>query len=177
MSDPSSFSQLLSVLGQTNALAAPSVDKVRSVIRSGDQFLIGGQTEHPPCDAKEGVVVSPFLGAVVVEWGFDVEHHLAAQFARWLADNEPELRLTTPTGCHYWGTYAVFAQNDMSQGAYRTVWAYTNLQSMTALNDAVGATGSRFAILIAELNSFRDRRIGAGRSQQIYQPAAHSTRI
>jgi hypothetical protein len=177
--EPDNGSEIFGLIGKANLLESPLVAAVRSVIRSGDQFMIGGQTEQlPGRSPSQGLQpVSPFIGGIVVEWGFDVEPEFAPQFHRWLLDNEGELRVVTPPRCHYWGTYAVFAQSNLSLGAYRTVWAYESLDALTVMDASVSSPNARFSVLIAELTSFRDLRIGAGRSQQIYQPAAMTTRI
>lgn len=179
MTDPSSLSTVLGLIQGAHQLEPPVIEAVKSVIRSGDQFLIGGQTETLPSKDTSLATTgqSKYLGGVVIEWGYDVDPDLSAAFHRWLEDNEDELRGATPQGAHYWGTYAVFAESQQSLGLYRTVWAYENFAALSKINEQQTADpSSRFAVLMGELTAFRDRRIGAGRSQQIYQPAAFTKR-
>jgi hypothetical protein len=165
--------------GPSGAIDAPAVDPLRSVIRSGENFLFGGQNAGTvAAPAAQPAPAQPVtrIGAVVLEWGFSVRDEVAAQFRRWLEDNEDELRQVTPQGVRYLGTFAVVAQSDLSLGDYRTIWSADSIAETTAM-EASFVAGGRFGQLLTELNSFRDRRIGAGRSQQIYQPAASTHKI
>jgi hypothetical protein len=182
VSNEAQLDTVLSLLRGSDAIAAPSVEPVQSVIRSGDQFLLGGQAPgvlggHAPTPpaAPCGLQIE-HLGGLVVEVGYEVEDKLAAQFHRWLQDNEDELSRTTPQGVRYRGTYAVVAQSNLGNGSYRTVWSFDAIATAGAIDAAVAA-GGRFADLLKELYSFRDRRIGASRSHQWYQPAAGTRRL
>ncbi|HEX5327118.1 MAG TPA: hypothetical protein VFW75_10660 [Acetobacteraceae bacterium] len=173
MSDNTSLETVTELLRRAGAIAPPAVAQVISVIRSGDQFLIA-----PPGPAPAaGVPSSLFIAPLVIEWGYDVEYDRARQFQRWLQDNEPALASSAPKGVTYRGTYAVFAESDLSLGSYRTVWGFDSFDGLQAMHGLCSQAGSQFARLVDELNSFRDRRIGAGSSQQIYQPAAQALRI
>lgn len=151
--------------GQTWA-SPPAVARLRSDVRSGENFLITAGTGDLP---------DLFIGAVIVEWGFEVTRAQADAFHTWLAENEKSLAAECPTGVRYRGTYGVFAQSDNSFGAYRTVWAFSSLASMELLAGEVGA-GSSFGKRMQALTGFRDESIGAARSQQIYHPAATAQR-
>jgi hypothetical protein len=171
MSDNPSLDAVLALLSDGGPIPPPTVSEVVSVIRSGDSFLIGPPGPVPTAPA--GMFIAP----LVVEWGYDVEYDRARQFQRWLQDNEPALANSTPAGVSYRGTYAVFAESDLSLGSYRTVWGFDSFDAMQSMHVDCSQPGSQLGRLVDELNSFRDRRIGAGRSQQFYQPAAQSLRI
>lgn len=176
MSDDADTEAVLRLLHAGGAIPPPAVDPVRSVIRSGDQFLLSGQIEHSltpqPPDAPSAI----FIGALVVEWGYEVDYAQGDQYARWLADNERELADLVPEGVAYRGTYAVLTQTNLELGSYRTVWAYASLAALQAMDVGL-AGGGRFAELLQEMTSFRDRRIGASRSAQFYQPAGQTRRV
>lgn len=162
----------------SGAIDPPAVEPLRSVIRSGEAFLFSGQAPGmlgpgpvpPACQHP-----MEHLGCLLCEWGFSVMPEHAAQFHRWLEVNEAELSQVAPQGVRYRGTYAVVAQSDLSLGDYRSIWVFDSVAAAVTMDQACAA-GGRFAQLLAELNSFRDRRIGATRSQQMYQPAAHTRR-
>lgn len=145
--------------------APPAVARLRTDVRSGENFLIATSGSLPPL----------FIGAVVMEWGFEVPREQADAFHTWLQANEQALAAECPAGVRYCGTYGVFAQSDNALGAYRTVWAFDSLAALETLSAEV-AHGASFAKRIAELTAFRDERIGAARSQQIYHPAATAVR-
>ncbi|MGE0223212.1 MAG: hypothetical protein AB7F35_14320 [Acetobacteraceae bacterium] len=176
MSNETSLDAATALLRAGGAIAPPEVDEVVSVIRSGDQFLLSPTPGSPQSGTTHGLP-DFFVGAVVIEWGYEVEPQSAAQFRRWLQDNEATLASQVPEGISYRGTYAVFAQSDLSLGAYRTVWAFASLDALQKMDMACGDDSSVFGRLVKELASFRDQRIGASRSQQIYQPAAISRRV
>lgn len=153
------------VLQNQGWASAPSVSRLRTDVRSGENFLIATSGSLPPL----------FIGAVVMEWGFEVAREQSEGFHTWLQANEQALAAECPAGVRYCGTYGVFAQSEMSLGGYRTVWAFDSLAAMEALSGEVAAGGS-FGKRVGELTGFRDERIGAARSQQIYHPAATAVR-
>lgn len=179
MTDQTSLDQIQALLRDADgSIGPPTVEPLRSVIRSGENFLFGGQAPGVIAAAgaaAPGQAVCNFVGPLVIEWGYAVADDRAAQFRRWLELHESQLSQAAPEGVQYRGTYAVVAQSDLSLGDYRTVWVFASIGATAAMDTACG-NGGRFAQLVAELNSFRDRRIGAARSQQIYQPAAHTQR-
>lgn len=144
---------------------APKVSPLRSDIRSGENFLI----------ATSGNLPELFIGAVVVEWGFEVPRDKAASFHTWLSENETSLASECPAGVQYRGTYGVFAQSERTLGSYRTVWSFASLAALELLAREV-AEGSSFGNRVQALTAFRDESIGASRSQQIYHPAANAQR-
>jgi len=82
-----------------------------------------------------------------------------------------------PVGVTYLGTYAVFAQSDLSLGSYRTARVFATFDAIQNMGAKCAIPGSDFERLLNELTSFRDGRIGAGRSEQMYQPASPARRI
>ncbi len=172
MNQNPSVDAIAALLQRDGVIPPPNVTELVSVIRSGEQFLLA-----PPAPGPVVGQTALFVAPVVIEWGFDVEDSKAKQFRRWLEDNEPTLAGCVPTGVHYRGTYAVFASSNPSLGAYRAIWAFDTLDALNSLHQQCSQTGSQFGRLVEELISFRDQRIGAGRSQQIYQPACQALRI
>ena len=154
-----------SVLRGQHWASPPAVSRLRTDVRSGENFLI----------ATSGNLPELFIGAVIVEWGFEVSRDKADRFHAWLAENEKSLAAECPTGVQYRGTYGVFAQSGSGLGSYRSVWAFASLGTMELLAKEVG-DGSSFGKRLRALIGFRDESVGASRSQQIYLPAATSTR-
>lgn len=144
----------------------PSVSRLRTDVRSGENFLLA---------TPEGQLPDFLLGKVVVEWGYEVTRAESDAFHAWLAANEDALAKGCPSGVTYLGTYGVFAQSERTLGAYRTIWAFESLGSLESLAREVSVS-SEFGKRLAELIGFRDESIGASRSQQIYQPAAGAVR-
>ena len=143
----------------------PAVARLRTDVRSGENFLIATSGNLPPL----------FIGPVVIEWGFEVQRESSGAFHAWLTANETNLAAECPAGVAYRGTYGVFAQSNDSLGGYRTVWSFDSLAALEPLSSEV-ANATGFAKRMQELTAFRDERIGASRSQQIYHPAATATR-
>ncbi len=141
----------------------PVVERLRSEVRSGENFLIGG-----------GQAQQNFIGTIVIEWGYDVAPDKAQDFRNFLLAKEPTMSQECPGGVHYRGTYAVWSQSVAQLGQYRTVWAFDSLADLAKVEQAVsGAT--IFGQLVRELTAYRSAAAGASRSQQMYQPAAGTT--
>ena len=145
--------------------SAPSVSRLRTDVRSGENFLI----------ASSGQLPELFIGPVVMEWGFEVIRDKSDAFHAWLAQNETGLAADCPSGLQYRGTYGVFAQSERTLGSYRTIWSFDSLGALELLGQEVEKDTS-LGKRLKELVSFRDESIGASRSQQIYHPAANSRR-
>lgn len=150
--------------GQTWA-TPPAVARLRTDVRSGENFLIAATGALPPL----------FIGAVMIEWGFEVPREQSDAFHAWLAENEADLAAACPPGVQYRGTYGVFAQSIDTLGAYRTIWTFESLAAMETLAAEVG-NATPFGTRLKALTAFRDERIGASRSQQILHPAASAKR-
>lgn len=142
----------------------PEVARLRTDVRSGENFLIATTGALPPL----------FIGPVIIEWGFEVPRETSAAFHAWLAANETNLAAECPPGVQYRGTYAIFAQSQ-ELGAYRTIWTFDTMAAMETLAAEVDAATS-FGTRLQALTAFRDERIGAARSQQILHPAATAKR-
>ncbi len=169
-------------LAQAEALArgkpldTPRVAPLVSVVRSGEQFLIIGTGDAPPVT----------LGALVMEWGYEVAPARRALFQTFLATFETELQAGCPDGVVYRGTYAVFQQSERSLGSFRTIWSFSRLVDLQAMTDAVAAATMpadlseaamaaedwNWGQLVKVLMDFRDTDYAAGRSQVMLQPAA-----
>jgi hypothetical protein len=141
-------------------LSPPTVEPLRSEVRSGENFLLTG-----------GAAPANFVGKLIVEWGFEVSPGQVPQFHQFLAANEAAIHQESPDGVHYKGTYAVWAQSNMLLGNYRTIWAFDEIADLGKLAAAV-AGNTAFGQLLKQLTAFRDTSIGASRSQQMYQVAA-----
>lgn len=141
----------------------PVVERLRSEVRSGENFLIGG-----------GQAQANFIGTIVIEWGYDVAAGDAQNFRDFLLANELSLHQECPGGVHYRGTYAVWSQSIGQLGQYRTVWAFDSLADFAKIEQAVSGE-TLFGQLIRQLTAYRSTAAGASRSQQMYQPAAGTT--
>lgn len=157
---------LLSVGG---GMEPPSVEPLRSTVRSGEQFAI------VPTGAP---LPEFFVGWMLVEWGYDATDPDALR--QWLENNEFQLRQSIPPNApfRYRGTYAVFTQSEQSLGSFRTLWAFDSLDAMQKMTEEASkpAAQSQFGVLLKQLMDHRDQRPGARRSQQFLQPAAFSRR-
>ncbi|WP_428486451.1 hypothetical protein [Rhodopila sp.] len=156
----SSLDTAAALLAGSSMIPAPAVERLRSEVRSGENFLLTSPT-----------AAANFIGNFVVEWGFEVKPAQVPEFHEFLIDNEMTLHQESPDGVSYKGTYAVWAQSAMQLGSYRTIWAFDELADMAKLAHAM-ANDTEFARLLKRLTAFRDTTIGASRSQQMYQPAA-----
>src|ERR1700759_916239 len=95
-------------------LTTPTVKPIEPEIRSGGIF--------PFCDLlKHGVghdeIVtlldsSVLLGALVIEWGYDVPFDQHDAFRDWLIQNEIKIAGAVPKDVTYRGTYAVSATSE-----------------------------------------------------------------
>ena len=164
--EPNTIDQATAALRGQSWAASPAVSRLRTDVRSGENFLM---------TTTAGKLPDLFVGGVVIEWGFEVVRNKAVAFHAWLVQNETQLASEAPAGVQYRGTYGVFAQSDNSLGAYRTIWAFDSMATMDVLAKEV-ANGTAFGKRMQELTAFRDESIGASRSQQIYHPAATAQR-
>lgn len=176
MTEQTSSLAMAEALLRGRRLDAPSVAPLVSVVRSGEQFLIIGASAAPTVG----------LGAIVLEWGYEVTASRRALFKTFLSNFESTLETGCPPGVAYQGTYAVFQQSERSLGSFRTIWVFGALADMQAMTDVVAAAVLPPAITAAAmatatwtwgeavkvLMDFRDTDYAAGRSQVILQPAA-----
>jgi hypothetical protein len=154
-------------LAAGGGLEPPSVETLRSTVRSGEQFAISPGGQQLP---------EFFVGWIVVEWGYDVVD--ADAFRQWLVDNEFTLRQSIPNNApfRYRGTYAVFTQTEGSLGSFRTLWTFNSMGAMQAMTDEASAGGSQFGALLKQLTDHRTPVPAGRRSQQFLQPMAFSRR-
>jgi hypothetical protein len=149
-------------------LTTPTVKPIEPEVRSGGYFPFCDLLKHGEgADISQLVADSNLLGALVIEWGYDVPFNKHEDFKSWLIRNEADIVKYQPTDVHYRGTYAVSATSEKHSGLYRTIWSFKTLQALDTFSDIMHS-GSDFARLVDELSAFRDR--GADSSQQIYQP-------
>ncbi|MCK1518161.1 hypothetical protein IVB22_37920 [Bradyrhizobium sp. 190] len=154
-----------------NQLTTPTVKPIDPEVRSGGYFPFCDLLKH---DASPGEITqlladSTLLGALVIEWGYDVPFDKHDEFKTWLIDNEKKIVTYQPEDVRYRGTYAVSATSEKRSGLYRTIWSFRTLHALETFSDAMH-DGSDFAQLVNKLCDFRDRDRGADSSQQIYQP-------
>jgi hypothetical protein len=153
-----------------NRLTTPTVKPIEPEVRSGGYFPFCDLLKHSEgADTEQLVANSVLLGALVIEWGYDVPFNKHEDFKGWLITNEASIVAEQPAGVYYRGTYAVSATSEKHSGLYRTIWSFKTLAALDSFSDSMH-TGSRFAELVDELSAFRDRDRGADSSQQIYQP-------
>lgn len=159
-------------------LVPPTVAAIEPEVRSGGFFPFCDLLKHG--EGKQEIESllndSVLLGALVIEWGYDVPFNKHDEFRKWLIANEQKLDQVTPEGVTYRGTYAVSSTSEKGSGLYRTIWAFRTLAALQTFNDAMHA-GTDFARLIHDLSSYRDRERGAANSQQIYQPVRCADRL
>jgi hypothetical protein len=182
MTDDARIDRLIGLVRNAGALEPPRVDPVEPEIRSGATFLFrdplkrGVPAEDQAC-VRQGIEKGGLISTILIAWGYDVPDDKAKRFRRWLLDNEAAIVDSQPEGVRYKGTYAVFSSTDRHSGRYRTIWAYDSFAALQDLGERLADEGSRFAQLLDQLNSFRDREKGAGYSQEVLQPAAAIQRI
>ena len=150
-------------------LTTPTVKPIEPEVRSGGFFPFCDLLKHSEgAEISHLVADSVLLGALVIEWGYDVPFNKHEDFKAWLIDNEAKI-VDQPEEVRYRGTYAVSATSEKHSGLYRTIWSFTTLHALETFSDAMH-TGSEFATLVDELNAFCDRDRGADSSQEIHQP-------
>jgi hypothetical protein len=178
MTEQSIISRLQDLVRATGRLDAPAIGLLRPEIRSGDKFLL-----RDPFAGKAGIngtgaqaderLEKEAVGAIVIEWGFDVAAANMAKFLEFLGANEGAMLDARPKGVRYRGTYSVFSSTEKGTGQFRTVWSYRTFADLNALSDEFEQP-TPFATLVKQLRAFADDGPGAGRSQQIYMLAASS---
>jgi hypothetical protein len=163
--------QLVADLVTGERLTTPTVRSIEPEVRSGGIFPFCDLLKHGEGkgDVEQLLEDSVLLGALVIEWGYDVPFARHDEFKAWLIANEAKIAEQVPDGVTYRGTYAVSATSEKHSGLYRTIWGFTTLAALDTFSDAMH-TGSVFAGLVNDLNAFRDRDRGAEHSQQMYQP-------
>ncbi|MET0219220.1 MAG: hypothetical protein ABW213_01035 [Tardiphaga sp.] len=164
------------IAGQT--LAPPTVTPIEPEVRSGGFFPFCDLIKHGE-GQKEIIALlddSVLLGALVIEWGYDVPFKKHDDFKTWLIANERQLSEVAPDGVSYRGTYAVSATSEKGSGLYRTIWAFRTLAALSVFSEEMHS-GSDFARLVHDLSDYRDRERGAANSQQMYQPVRCAERL
>jgi hypothetical protein len=158
-------------------LTSPSIRAIEPEVRSGGIFPFCDLIKHGTgtADIQQLLDDSVLLGALVIEWGYNVPFKQHDDFKAWLIDNEANIANAVPKDVTYRGTYAVSASSEKHSGLYRTIWGFTTLRALENFSDEMH-TASPFAQLVEKLNSFRDRERGAEHSQQIYQPVRCAVR-
>lgn len=160
-------------------LGAPSIKPIEPEVRSGGTFpfcdlLMHGDNKE---ETERLVSESVLLGALVIEWGYDVPFDKHDAFKAWLVANETNIVAAQPRDVTYRGTYAVSVSTEKHSGLYRTIWAFRTLHALQVFDAEMHNPKSTFAGLIADLNAFRDHDRGADGSQQIYQPVRCAQRF
>ena len=173
-----SIARLRTLIHRAGKLDAPSISLLRPEIRSGDKFLLrdpfGGKAgAGKPADKADKRLKKGAIGAIVVEWGYDVPTANVPAFMAFLDSSEEMMLDTQPNGIRYKGTYSVFSSTEKSAGQFRTVWAYKTFGDLDTLSDEY-EDNSIFSALVKQLRGFADDSPGAARSQQIYLLAASS---
>lgn len=89
----------------------------------------------------------------IVENGFDISKGQAAEFQKWLADNEEKLAGSAPDGFEYLGTFANIFSSNPETGSFRTLWALDSYGAMDNFANHMKAGGS-FAELMDTMAGF-----------------------
>jgi hypothetical protein len=159
-------------------LAPPTVSAIEPEVRSGGFFPFCDLIKHG--EGQQEIVAllddNVLLGALVIDWGYDVPFNKHVDFKTWLITNERQLSDATPPGVSYRGTYAVSATSEKGSGLYRTIWAFEALGALESFSEQMHVD-STFARLVRDLSDFRDRDRGAANSQQMYQPVRCAERL
>jgi hypothetical protein len=152
-------------------LTTPTVKPIEPEVRSGGYFPFCDLLKHGEGEEEihQFLEDSVLLGALVIEWGYDIPFNKHEEFKTWLIAYEAKIVAEQPKDVRYRGTYAVSATSEKHSGLYRTIWSFRTLHALESFGDSMH-TGSEFARLVDELSAFRDRERGADTSQQIYQP-------
>jgi hypothetical protein len=174
-------SRLKALVREVGHLERPAVGILEPEIRSGDKFLLrdpfSGKADATGAGnrARERLRANRAIGAIIVEWGYDVRNEDISGFLEFLHDNEVTLLdpAYLPSGVRYKGTYSVFSSTEKHTGHFRTIWAYRGFGDLDALSNEY-ETGSTFASLVQRLRGYADNGPGAARSQQIYLLASSS---
>jgi hypothetical protein len=104
MSQNSIVAHLRDLIRRNGKLDAPAVDLLRPEIRTGDKFLLrdpfAGRAEDRVGDKAKRAIQKEAVGAIVVEWGYDVPAATLGAFMAFLDTFEEKLlpRLRRP-GC------------------------------------------------------------------------------
>lgn len=171
------LSHLTALVREAGRLDAPSVGLLRPEIRSGDKFLLrdpfAGKASATAGAKAANRINKGAVGAIIVEWGYDVPTANIAAFLSFLDANEAALLDARPGGVRYRGTYSVFSSTEKGTGSFRTIWAYRDFADLDALSDEY-EDGTPFSSLVKTLRSYADNGAGAARSQQIYLLASSS---
>jgi len=159
-------------------LTTPTVKPIEPEVRSGGFFPFCDLLKHGDNEKEiqQFLQDSVLLGALVIEWGYDIPFNKHEEFKKWLISNEAKIVAAQPTDVRYRGTYAVSATSEKHSGQYRTIWSFRTLQALEEFSDAMHG-GAEFAQLVDQLSAYRDRERGADNSQQIYQPVRCAHRL
>ncbi len=91
----------------------------------------------------------------ILEQGYDVKKGKMAEFQKWLAANEKEIRNSAPQGCEYIGTYVVVASSEKSAGFARSLWRLDSYGAQDRLA-AAGKEEGPFRSLALEFADYFD---------------------
>jgi len=171
MTDQTILAYLKQRVSEYGPLDAPVIGTIRPEIRSGDKFLLrdpfaGSAGKTAGVKAKDRLDRDA-VGAIIVEWGYDVAPENLTAFKAFLDANEGSMLDARPKGVRYRGTYAVFSSTEKGTGHFRTIWAYRHFGDLDALSDQY-EDGTPFSSQIKQLRSFADPNPLVGRSQNIY---------
>src|SRR5262245_34162078 len=105
-------------------LTSPSIKPIEPEVRTGVNFSFCDLLKHGEgkADIEKLRAYSALLGALVIEWGYNVPFDRHDAFKKWLIDNELKIAEAVPKDVTYRGTYAVSVSSEKHSGLYRTIW-------------------------------------------------------
>jgi hypothetical protein len=89
----------------------------------------------------------------IIENGFDIQKGHAAEYQKWMADNEEKITASTPESFVYLGTFANIFNSNPETGSFRTLWATDSYGAMDNFANAM-KEGGTFAQLMDTMAGF-----------------------
>lgn len=106
-------------------------------------------------------------------YGYEVEQGKAADYQKWVTENEEAWKAAMPEGTDYVGTYAAIYTSEKKSGSFFTVYRLDSYGAQDALAEAL--KGGELARVMGESTRFVDFEKGAGWSQLLLKSITDAT--